>query len=177
MGCCSSIQMEKRCLSARYSNKIRKRNLYHEKTHITPSRPVPCERHHNRLRIMTTGRAGGLRKPPWGMSQAEPIGSPKESANRTTFTDMPLKGTFLLVLCYWLTCKRVYKLFYTHLIFFMILLQLIPYVLLYCFFISSYCVYIISPTPKMPVPIFVLQICIFLKYHQTALPFEISHYL
>ena len=126
---------------------------------------------------MTTDRVGGLRKPPWGMSQAEPIGSPKESANRTTFTDMPLKGTFLLVLCYWLTCKRVYKLFYTHLIFFIILLQLIPYVLLYCLFISSYCVYIISPAPNMPVPIFVLQICIFLKYHQTALPFEISHYL
>ena len=26
-------------------------------------------------RIITTGRAGGLHKPPWGMSQAEPIGS------------------------------------------------------------------------------------------------------
>ncbi len=28
-------------------------------------------------RIITTGRAGGLHKPPWGMSQAEPIGSSK----------------------------------------------------------------------------------------------------
>ncbi len=26
-------------------------------------------------RVITTGRAGGLHKPPWGMSQAEPIGS------------------------------------------------------------------------------------------------------
>jgi len=28
-------------------------------------------------RIITTGRAGGLHQPPWGMSQAEPIGSSK----------------------------------------------------------------------------------------------------
>ena len=26
-------------------------------------------------KIITTGRAGGLHKPPWGMSRAEPIGS------------------------------------------------------------------------------------------------------
>ena len=47
-----------------------------------------------KLQIMTTGRAGGLRKRPWGMSQAEPIGSSKETPNSTTFTDMPLKGAF-----------------------------------------------------------------------------------
>ncbi|WP_083798258.1 hypothetical protein [uncultured Pyramidobacter sp.] len=30
-----------------------------------------------KTQIITTGRAGGLRKPPWGIFQAEPIGSAK----------------------------------------------------------------------------------------------------
>lgn len=29
------------------------------------------------VEIITTGRAGGMHKPPWGMSRAEPIGSSK----------------------------------------------------------------------------------------------------
>lgn len=47
-------------------------------------------------KIITTGRAGGLHKPPWGMSRAEPIGLIEQSANRADFPGMPLKGLFYL---------------------------------------------------------------------------------
>ena len=78
---------------------------------------------------------------------------------------MPLKGLYLFAPFYRLTRKRVYKLFYTQLIIFIVLLQLIPYVLLNCLFITSYCIYIISSTPEMPISILVFQIGILLKYH------------
>ena len=66
------------------------------------------------------------------------------------------KGAFLFAPFYWLTRERVNKLFYAQLIIFIILLQLIPYVLLDCLFIASYCIYIVSSTPEMSIPIFIL---------------------
>ena len=66
------------------------------------------------------------------------------------------KGAFLFAPFYWLTRERVNKLFYAQLIVFIILLQLIPYVLLDCLFIASYCIYIVSSTPEMSIPIFIL---------------------
>ena len=66
------------------------------------------------------------------------------------------KGAFLFAPFYRLTRERVNKLFYAQLIVFIILLQLIPYVLLDCLFIASYCIYIVSSTPEMSIPIFIL---------------------
>ena len=72
-------------------------------------------------RIITTGRAGGLHKPPWGMSRAEPVGS----SNRLPIADfpgMPLKGLILFAFFYRLTRKRVNVFFDTHLVIRIILL-------------------------------------------------------
>ena len=58
---------------------IFKANAVREPPHRTaradeiPELPGTVQR--SRIVIITTGRAGGLHKPPWGMFRAEPIGS------------------------------------------------------------------------------------------------------
>ena len=66
------------------------------------------------------------------------------------------EGLLLFALSYWLTRKRVCIFLYADLICHHIFLQLVLYILVYCLFISSYCVYIIPSAPEMTVPIFIL---------------------
>ena len=44
---------------------------------------------------MTTGRAGGMTQPPWGILPAEPIGSSNDRQPRL-FHRLPLKGLYFL---------------------------------------------------------------------------------
>ena len=67
----------------------------------------------------------------------------------------PLGLFFLIVFYYRLTRKRVYIFFHTHLIIHHIFIELVPYILFYLFCIFSYCIYVISPTPKMPISILI----------------------
>lgn len=55
-----------------------------------------------------------------------------------------------------------------------VLLKLVLYIRLYCFLISPYRIHKISSCPKMPIPIFVFQVGMPVKYHQAAfsLPYE-----
>ena len=68
----------------------------------------------------------------------------------------PFSGLFYFTLFSLVTCKRVYIFFQTYLLYHHILFYLILYILFYCSFISSHCIYIISSTPKMSIPIFIL---------------------
>ena len=43
--------------------------------------------------------------------------------------------------------------------------------------ICSYCIDIITATPKMSIAIFILQICMSIKNHQRAFSLQISHKL
>ena len=67
-------------------------------------------------KIITTGRAGGLHKPPLGHVPGRAYRLIEQSANRADFPGMPLKGAILLAFFYRLTRKRVDVLFDTHLI-------------------------------------------------------------
>ena len=57
------------------------------------------------------------------------------------------------------------------------LLQLLLDILLNRPFVLPYRIYVISTAPKMPIPILILQIRMPIKYHQTALTFQIPHKL
>ena len=46
------------------------------------------------MKIITTGRAGGMHKPPWGMPMAEPIGSSKSLPTAQLSRAAP-KGAFV----------------------------------------------------------------------------------
>lgn len=72
---------------------------------------------------------------------------------------------FTLFCLYFFSCKWINEFFHGHLILKNILLQLILYIFLYDFSVSSYCIYIISSTPKLPISIFVFQVRMPIKYH------------
>ena len=86
----------------------------------------------------------------------------------------PLKGPFYLHLSFLATRKRVHELLKAQLIGNLVLLQLIFNVLL-DFFVLSYRIHEVSPGPEMPIVILILQICMSVENHETALSFEISH--
>lgn len=86
----------------------------------------------------------------------------EETANRKYF--QAAAKTALFVAFFFFT-KRVYILFLCQLFICIIFLQLILYTLRYFLFISSYRIYIISLTPKMPVTILVFQIGKLVEYH------------
>lgn len=73
---------------------------------------------------------------------------------------------FLSTICYIFILPKTY-----------ILLQLVSDIFLYLLFVASYCIHIISSTPKMSIPVLVFHIRILFKYHQTTFSFEISHNL
>ena len=87
----------------------------------------------------------------------------------------PLKGPFYLRLSFLATRKRVHELLKAQLIGNLVLLQLIFNVLLDFLFVLSYRIHEVSPGPEMPIAILVLQICMSVENHETALSFEISH--
>ena len=62
-------------------------------------------------------------------------------------------------------------LFHRHLIIFQIFLQLISNILFNLFCIFSYCINIISSTPKMSISIFIFEIRMPFKYHKCAFSF------
>ena len=76
----------------------------------------------------------------------------------------PLKGLFLCLLVL-ATRKRVYILLDTHLIGYLILLELISDVLLHLLFVLAYCIHIVPSCPKMSVPVLVLKIGVSVEYH------------
>lgn len=61
--------------------------------------------------------------------------------------------------------KRVDVFLYAHLVCQLVFFQLLFDVLLYLLFIASYCIHIVSSRPEMPVPVFVLEVCISIKNH------------
>lgn len=87
----------------------------------------------------------------------------------------PLKGPFYLRLSFLATRKRVHELLKAQLIGNLVLLQLIFNVLLDFLFVLSYRIHEVSPGPEMPIAILVLQICMSVENHETALSLEISH--
>lgn len=87
----------------------------------------------------------------------------------------PLKGPFYLRLSFLVTRKRVHELLKAQLIGNLVLLQLIFNVLLDFLFVLSYRIHEVSPGPEMPIAILILQICMSVESHETALSFELSH--
>ena len=75
------------------------------------------------------------------------------------------------------TRKRVYVLPEGHLFVRHILVQLMANVLLNRSFVRPYRIHIVSATPKVSIPIPVLHLCMAVKYHQGAFPFQVSHKL
>ena len=104
--------------------------------------------------IITTDRAGGMHKRPWRIRSAVPIGTVKIRQPHLGH-GLPLKGLFLFALLCRLTRERVNVFFQRQLFFFIILLQLISYVFCNRLFIASYCIYIISSTPKISIAVFI----------------------
>ena len=71
---------------------------------------------HSEDKVKTTGVAGGLHRPYKGLGQPR-LKALERFANRISITGCPLPGAaFLLALAYWLTRKRVGKLFETDLV-------------------------------------------------------------
>ena len=70
------------------------------------------------------------------------------------------------------TRKRVDVFLYRHLISNLILFELILDILCYLFRILSRSVHIISSTPKLAIPVFVLEIAVPLENYQATFPFE-----
>ena len=92
----------------------------------------------------------------------------------------PLKGFYVrscLLFLVLFSCKRIHSLKQTHLVARNILLQLVTDILLNPLLILSYSINIVPSAPKVPVTILVLQVCVSVKYHQTALSFQVTHYL
>ena len=87
----------------------------------------------------------------------------------------PLKGSFYLRLSFLATRKRVHELLKAQPIGNLVLLQLIFNVLLDFLFVLSYRIHEVSPGPEMPIAILILQICMSVENHETALSLEISH--
>lgn len=75
------------------------------------------------------------------------------------------------------TRKRVYIFLETDLIFRDVFLKLIAYIFFYTFLILPDCIYVVSPAPKMPVPIFVFQIRVPVEYHQGTFSLQIPYKL
>ena len=94
--------------------------------------------------------------------------------NRSTFSGCCLSSLFL-AFSYRLTRERVRILYQAQLIYSLILFQLPFDVLLYHFLVSSHRIYIVSSAPEVTIPLFVFQICMLIKYHQRAFPFQIPH--
>lgn len=93
----------------------------------------------------------------------------------TTFscTSFPTNPKGLLLF----SCERIYVFLHTYLIAHYIFLQLCTYVFFYLFCILPYCINIIASTPKVAIPIFIFEICKFVKNHQRTFPFEVSYNL
>ena len=60
--------------------------------------------------------------------------------------------------------KQVIVFFHRYFVFHYILGFLFPYIFSYCTFIQSLCTYIISFCPKLPITIFIFQVCVLIKY-------------
>ena len=93
------------------------------------------------------------------------------------FSRAAAKAAVLFCLSNFVTRKRVYVFVKTYLVTSYVLLQLVSYVFFNDFFISANCINIVSSAPKMAISILVFQICVSVKYHQTALSFQVSHKL
>jgi len=82
--------------------------------------------------------------------------APWKPGNRTIVTGgHPHRVAALFALFCRLTRKRVDVFFHTYLFDHLILFYLILYILLYCSFVSPYCIYKIPSTPEVSIPIFV----------------------
>ena len=75
------------------------------------------------------------------------------------------------------TRKRVYILSEGHLFKRFIFVKLMANVLLYCSFVRPYRIHKVSSTPKVPIPIPVLQLGMTVIYQQRAFPFQVPHKL
>ena len=96
-----------------------------------------------------------MHQPFKGMILAEPKGSLKNPPT-AKISQAAAKAAVFLCLGVLATRKRVYVLFETQLITHNIFLQLVPYVLLYRFFISTDRIYVVPPAPKMSIAILIL---------------------
>ena len=76
-----------------------------------------------------------------------------------------LKRLSLFALFSLFTRKRVCELFQRYLIARIIFLQLISDVVLYHFLVLSYCIHIVSPTPEIPVAVFLFEVGMSVEDH------------
>ena len=97
--------------------------------------------------------------------------SPKHYWLRTSALGIGLPAMHLLLA----TRKRVLRVVHTQLITLVISFQLFAYVFFYGFRILTHCINIIPFTLKLTVSICKFQVSVFLEYHQTTLPFQVSH--
>ena len=81
-----------------------------------------------------------------------------------SFLGPPLKGLFLCLLVL-ATRKRVNILLDTHLVGYLIFLELVLDVLLYLLFISAHRIHVIPSGPEVSVAILVLEIGVSIEYH------------
>ncbi len=68
--------------------------------------------------------------------------------------------------------KWIYQFCDCYLFRYFIFLQLVRYIFFYLFCIFTYCIYIISSTPKLSISIFIFHICIFWYINKLLLPFR-----
>ena len=104
---CSALKMSRFCQTAKAG-----RYIIYNYNYRRPTRERAMV-----YKIITTGRAGGMHKPPWGMPMAEPIGSskslptaqlsraaPKEPLNKSAAA---LSGSFTPT--YWFENLEIHK--------------------------------------------------------------------
>ena len=105
--------------------------------------------------------------------------APQGASNNLTTTVLllaaPFSGAVLLALFHLLTRERVNIFFQAQLVVRNVFMQLIPNLFLDRRFVFSHGVNVVSSAPEMPVPIFVFQVGLSVKDHETALALEISH--
>ena len=89
----------------------------------------------------------------------------EQSGSRVLFTGRRLSGLFLRLRIL-ATRKRVNVLLERYLIYRNIFLQLIAYIGGNSFLVSTYCIDIITSTPEMPIPIFIFEVRMSIKYHK-----------
>ena len=99
----------------------------------------------------------------------------EQSPNTTGCTQVYLLIDLLVMQLLFATHKLVFRIIQTQLITLFISFQLICYIFLYLCSILTYCIHIISLTPKFAIPVGKLHISPFLEYKQTTFPFQISH--
>ena len=98
-----------------------------------------------------------------------------QSPNTTGCTQVCLLIDLPVIQLLLATHKWVFRIIQTQLITLFISFQLICYIFLYLCSILTYCIHVISLTPKFAISVGKLHISPFLEYEQTTFPFQISH--